>query len=46
MKLLEVKDIKQKAKFERGLKKSRSLRPKKDKQFKEEPSERLGVEVQ
>jgi len=35
MKLFELKDPKTKAKYERGLKKSRSLRSIKDKQFEE-----------
>lgn len=45
MKLLEVVDPKRKAKFERGLKKSRSLRSVKDKQF-DKPREKYGFEVQ
>jgi hypothetical protein len=45
MKLFEIKDPEKKVKYERGLKKSRSLRSVKDKQFKQ-PEEKLGREVQ
>lgn len=45
MKLFEVLDPKREAKYERGLKKSRSLRSTKDKQFKS-PKEKYGREIQ
>jgi hypothetical protein len=45
MKLLEVLNLKREAKYERGLKKSRSLRSIKDKQF-ESPKEKYGREIQ
>lgn len=48
MKLFEVLDqrmLRKKAKYQRGLEKSRSLRAKKDKQF-DPPDPKTGIEVQ